>query len=516
MKRPVVTQFTHLKTSLFVCFTMVFSMLLTLAWPALSAAGSIYPVWDIAADMLLTNKIRAGELLFTGHYSRYGFNHPGPIFFYWNALFEEMFGWSDLSRLQVWTIATIVQNSLFITIASAWASRFMTNTWGIKPILIFAATTVFFLNSSLTNLWMPYKLIAPYLAFFTCLLLLNKEGLRWLTPAVVLVGILIHGYITMPIMTIPFLFLAGLNWLTKNKESNGTHAKILMYSAIVAIVFALPILFDLALLRPSNISKIIAAQLHLIGAAKPSFQALAFFFRELSFQQINAPALLAMLIPFSLLYYWKVPDGLSKKVGTVFVLTLIFSLVFLAYHKSVEPPLYVFVGQYAVAIVALIWGTLALTTMSMLDNNNVHLAVSPKASLLGYAQPAALLLWFVLLAGAVKFASPEDYSPPPYSTLLPIRLVNVMEKSYVSGTPIRFGYTEQNMWPIIAGILLELERRGIPSCTTRQSEQFVFTARKVCGEDAIPSYSLIDSKDCGSSAVCEAQEGRFGLVTSAH
>jgi hypothetical protein len=39
------------------------------------------PVHDYAADFLLANVIRDDGILLTGHYSRFGFHHPGPFWF---------------------------------------------------------------------------------------------------------------------------------------------------------------------------------------------------------------------------------------------------------------------------------------------------------------------------------------------------------------------------------------------------------------------------------------------------
>ena len=62
----------------FSLFTLTAIVILFLARNHIT--DNIYPGGDLAADMLLVNKIDDEGFLLTGQYSRYKFNHPGPFF----------------------------------------------------------------------------------------------------------------------------------------------------------------------------------------------------------------------------------------------------------------------------------------------------------------------------------------------------------------------------------------------------------------------------------------------------
>ena len=104
------------KHSPLLCFLMVLGLLLSTAYPYLLVPA--YPDWDIAADMLLVDQLRAQGYQLTGHYSQYRFNHPGPFFVYYNWLAETLTAWLLPSRFNAWVLGSVVANSLCITLVS--------------------------------------------------------------------------------------------------------------------------------------------------------------------------------------------------------------------------------------------------------------------------------------------------------------------------------------------------------------------------------------------------------------
>ena len=69
------------KTTLFLLF--LFAFYGAFEWATLFP---FYPIADFAGDMLTTNKIKDEGILFIGHWSTWGFNHPGPFWLYYNYL----------------------------------------------------------------------------------------------------------------------------------------------------------------------------------------------------------------------------------------------------------------------------------------------------------------------------------------------------------------------------------------------------------------------------------------------
>jgi hypothetical protein len=101
------------------CTLFILAVLAVFSWIAAPVLiARVTPMGDYAGDMLLTNKIRDEGVLLTGHYSRWGFNHPGPFWFYYNYLIERLFSWIHVSRFQLWMLGSVIANSLFIAFSS--------------------------------------------------------------------------------------------------------------------------------------------------------------------------------------------------------------------------------------------------------------------------------------------------------------------------------------------------------------------------------------------------------------
>jgi hypothetical protein len=146
-------------------FVATITYLSYLNWSSLAA--HIFPAGDFAADMLLTNRISDEGYLLVGHYSRWGFNHPGPFWFYYNWLTELLLGWLPLDRWQIWQIGNVFINAVAIAFSSITLSKYLLERFDLGFSLLVSALLIGFVGYEISNLWMPNRLVAPYPEYFT-------------------------------------------------------------------------------------------------------------------------------------------------------------------------------------------------------------------------------------------------------------------------------------------------------------------------------------------------------------
>lgn len=109
----------------FVLFFLILFYMTFLSWGNLSTY--VYSMGDQAADMLIANQISDKGYVLVGHYSRWGFNHPGPFWLYSSKFFELILGWAKISREQIWQIGSLSISSIWITFFSVSMSFFLLN-----------------------------------------------------------------------------------------------------------------------------------------------------------------------------------------------------------------------------------------------------------------------------------------------------------------------------------------------------------------------------------------------------
>ena len=139
------------------------------------------------------------------------------------------------------------------------------------------------LQADLVTVWVPCRLETPYMAFVLSVVLLAKGNGRFLPVATLLAGILIHGYASLPLLTLPFLLVGCLigHYRAKTAMARSPYSgRLLWASAAIAGAFALPILGDALIHPPGNLSAILAAQQHFLDQPKASWQDLGHFFYQ--------------------------------------------------------------------------------------------------------------------------------------------------------------------------------------------------------------------------------------------
>jgi hypothetical protein len=221
---------------------------------------------DFAANALqIEDAKHLRDLL--GNYSRWGFHHPGPAFFYIFALGEALLhDWLRLAPdvMNAYIITIILLNSVFLFSVIGIFIQHCRSRLLIPVAVLLTIYVIYVINhtipgSAFLSIWMPHVLLCCFLLFVTVCAAVAAGNVKQL-PILAFTGLmLLHGHVALPIFVGPLVVLA----LGGALFSTGRHRDLkgfirvnrlpITISALLVIVFAAPILLDVVLHTPSNV-----------------------------------------------------------------------------------------------------------------------------------------------------------------------------------------------------------------------------------------------------------------------
>ena len=240
---------------------------------------SYYPGSDWAVFELHTRDV-LHHLMFVGSYSRYGWNHPGPLLFYTLAIPYKLSGSRSISM----HITALIVNGTTI-VAIVWVAF----RRGRLPMVVATLVPVALLTHALgpdllRSPWNPYLPVVPLLL----LLLLCWSvavGDLWMLPLAVAVASFetqLHVGLALP--TLVFMLVAVVaigvqGWRTPKSERRQWWrrvAKVAVVSFAVFFVLWLPVLYGTFIRRDGNLGNIIQffQQSHSTAGITKAFQTL--------------------------------------------------------------------------------------------------------------------------------------------------------------------------------------------------------------------------------------------------
>jgi hypothetical protein len=198
--------------------------------------------------------------VFVGPYSRFGFNHPGPLMFYVLAVPYKLLGSRSISM----HIAALGVNA--VTIATIGWVAFRR---GRLPIVITVMVPLALLTRSLgadvlRNPWNPYL---PLLPLFLLLLLAWSVavGDRWMLPiAIAVASFAIQSHVGLALESLALLVVAGVGLIVQVVRTPGEQrrkwwrgmAKVGAVSAGVFLVLWLPVAYGTIVQDDGNLGKL--------------------------------------------------------------------------------------------------------------------------------------------------------------------------------------------------------------------------------------------------------------------
>jgi hypothetical protein len=229
---------------------------------------NLYETGDAAADSILVQRALRVSLL-VGHYSRDGFNHPGPAYLYVQA-FGEWLGYRVLHLVPTaWNgqfLAVFMLNSVFtaaiVAIVYGWTRRLT------AAAAAFAVVCGLIANYPLVavSTWPPDMFVVTFMLFLVAAASVAARRISDLWLLALSGWMLIHGYA-------PFLFFVPLIvavtailalWpdrrhpLTAARTAIPAHRRSFAAALAISAVFLLPIALDLILHWPGQFGKYVS------------------------------------------------------------------------------------------------------------------------------------------------------------------------------------------------------------------------------------------------------------------
>jgi hypothetical protein len=238
---------------------------------------AVYPRGDSAANAIITEQAKHFDLL-VGNYSRIGFSHPGPAFFYWQAFgewfFHDLLGLVPAPWNGQW-LAVLILNSALVSAALA-VLRTWSPSWPPVALCGTAALLYFATHQNLlSSTWMPYVYLAPFLLLLTAAASVAAGRTAHLWLLALAAGLLVHGHAEF-LLFVPVIVAVALSalWWRRAPAApaarSGRSARDWLLCGGVVALFLLPIALNLALHWPGEFGKYFSyggkAQVHGAGA----------------------------------------------------------------------------------------------------------------------------------------------------------------------------------------------------------------------------------------------------------
>jgi hypothetical protein len=257
------------------------------------------PIWeytDFAANALQVERAKHfRELL--GNYSRWGFHHPGPAFFYIFAFGERVLhDWLHLvaAEMNAHILCMMALNTAFLFGAIGLIARRCRSRLFPPAALLLSLFFIYILNraipgSAVFSIWMPNVFLFCFLFFLTvcaCVATGEFSLLPWLAFSGLM---LMHAHVAQPLF-VGSLSLAALGtfwWRHRRavglRELLRQHRKPVMISAALVILFSAPILLDVLIHPDNNVRAILHHASAHKGLQQNPMQSLKYEFSFLAF-----------------------------------------------------------------------------------------------------------------------------------------------------------------------------------------------------------------------------------------
>jgi hypothetical protein len=459
---------------------------------------AVYPRGDSAANAIITQQAEHFDLL-VGNYSRVGFSHPGPAFFYWQAggrwLFHDLLGLVPAAWNGQWLAVLILNAALVagaLAILRTWSDSWRPVAWCGVVTLVFLATH----DNLLSSTWMPYVYLAPFLLLLTAGASVAAGRADHLWAMALAGGLLVHGHAEF-LFFVPVLSAVALGVLWR-RRARGTRRDWALFCAVIAL-FLLPIVVNLVLHWPGEFGKYLSYgdKSHPHGAGATARYVLSFWAGQPALAAVLAVLLVAGLAGLALV---RSPGDRRRFLVSGLGMGVLATVLFAGYAaRGIDDLGQEYVGYFywAVPLFLLLVAVLGLTgaradairlavrvrtvrlpvrlrTMRLpwrLRNARLG-ALRPGRHAAGLATAVALLAALVVAGrSAALVTGPENVPELP-------RVMGELS-AYAGGRPLVVDL-EQGAWPVLTALLVEGERAGQRVCARDPAWRFLVTAEFVC------------------------------------
>ncbi len=229
-------------------------------------AGRDYlPVQDFAVIDLRVRDVFTHDIPLVGPYSRYGWNHPGPLVYWLVAPFAALFG-SPAWATQVGFVVLQVTAVVWTAIVS-WRRR---GLWALALwTAVVSASFVAVGPSAILEPWGPNVALPFFVLFCSLVWLVSGDDVALLPQAAAVGAFLVQTHVGYaPLVAAGVLFVVPATWRASGRRWRGVMAlRPVRWSAGIAVVLWLPALIETVLHPPGNLVRV--ADQTLFGASNP-------------------------------------------------------------------------------------------------------------------------------------------------------------------------------------------------------------------------------------------------------
>lgn len=469
----------------------VLAIALVAAWNVRLFQTPIFEQGDAAVNGLQIDNAKHLREIY-GNYSRFEFNHPGPVFFYFYAFAEVVFhdglGLTPAPH-NAHLLASLLLQIAFFAVALAILDHWFASRYLLLAALVGAAWHFSSTTGAFTSIWPPHVLLMPFLCFLTAACSIAAGRLRDLPILAVAGGFLFHGHVAQP------LFVGGIgglalvmhwrtcrlgmrDWRSELRDHRGT----LWFCLAWAVLLVLPLAIDvLRYGSEGNVATILGRFRSNADHGKSIVQSLLYFL-SFSTYAVNQEDVLTRLNDATLQFF--ADHSLNLVLWTTAI--AVPAALFYKRRSSIDVATRRFVaGAYFLLAVTIalcvVWGLLQAGPMYQFN---------------GFFYYGIYFFAAVLSAGVLLTL----FAPPPKPVLLTVGFCIATIgfthgflapglSSSDAGQDVREAVEkmlrehpdprakllvfEHLSWPEAGSILLELQRRGIPFYTAH-SWNFMF------------------------------------------
>lgn len=464
---------------------------------------ALYEVGDAAANSLLVNEAKSFDLL-TGHYSRVGFNHPGPGVLYLQAAGEALF--TDLLGLtpgpyngQV--VAVLLFHAAVLAavggIVHSWCGRWPTAAAGMAVLLGWYSTHQY----SLAGLWIPVFVVAPFLLLLVASASVASGRVRHLWLLAAAGGLLVHAHIAFTLFVSVLGAGSVLAWAVTERvgprELLRRSPRSWATAGLVVAAFLAPIALNTVLNWPGEIPKYLSYS-ETGTPVSPTLADAVVFTRQFwvaSGPLVNvAPVLLIVAAAAAA---WWAPAGLRRPLGLLTAAAVLGEGLLVMYALvGIDDLNQSYVAQFAWSLPAGLLLVVAVSATARIRSTGVF-PVSVAVGAVG--------------AGTLALQSQNLLVRPEFSDSVPRTFTAVAQAADRRPLLLDLG---PGIAPFLDGtaLLLQFERAGEPACVVNASLSVQVTPERICTSAELAEGQRVELRDAGT-AVSPTYRSPFSDVT---
>ena len=444
-----------------------------------------YEGGDFAANALQIRQAKVFHELY-GNYSRFGFHHPGPAFFYLYAWGE--IALSDFLRIvpapyNAHAIVGILVQAFFFVLALRIIARRIRHPLIVPLLLAFAAAHFSIVNfsipgSAFQSIWPPYVLLCPFLCFLVACASLASGQLEDLSSSALAGSLLVHGHVAQSLFVIVMFSVAYIAfWVGRFRKkerdqlvSRQRFFQCHLFAIAIVGVFLVPLIIDACKGEASNLRGLFEHFSSHDGDRKSFAQSLVYlaaFFYYLGNPQVYCDQLTLSKLTF-----------LADRWPFFWMWFVIAIVIFIAPKPSLSSERRFFhwlVSIFFIAIVlTIVWGRLQNAEMFAFNAYFnfgllfvpfilLGIVLVPREQFIPLASLALPLFVIAIVLGVATAKSWAWHSDPfssPTGTAANVETVRKAALEDEQPARTKFLSFQHGVWDWAAGVALALERFG--------------------------------------------------------